>query len=42
VLSPGAPLNIEADVMIKLALEQQRAPRPSFDLTLEYLIANGY
>jgi riboflavin synthase len=42
VLSPGAPLNIEADVMIKLALEQQRAQRPSFDLTLEYLIANGY
>jgi riboflavin synthase len=41
VLRSGAPLNIEADVMIKLAVEQQRA-RPSSDLTLEYLIANGY
>ncbi|MGA8531140.1 MAG: riboflavin synthase [Acidobacteriaceae bacterium] len=40
VLEKGAPLNVEADVMIKLAL-QSRA-QSSFDLTLEYLLANGY
>ncbi len=40
-LSPGDPVNIEADVMIKLAVEQKRAV-PVFDLTLESLLANGY
>jgi riboflavin synthase len=39
VLQPGSPVNIEADVMIKLALQGKQ---PSFDVTLEYLLANGY
>lgn len=41
-LSPGVPVNIEADVMLRLALEQQRRPMVSFEVTLEYLLANGY
>jgi riboflavin synthase len=41
VLQPGAPVNIEADVMIKLAVDQKR-PNSSFEVTLEYLLANGY
>jgi riboflavin synthase len=40
VLQPGDPVNIEADVMIKLALQNRRTS--SFDVTLEYLLANGY
>ncbi|MFY9748330.1 MAG: riboflavin synthase [Acidobacteriaceae bacterium] len=39
VLQPGDPVNVEADVMIKLALQVRQ---PSFDVTLEYLLANGY
>lgn len=39
-LRPGAPVNVEADVMIKLAL--QGKPPSSFEVTLEYLLANGY
>ena len=39
-LKPGQPVNIEADVLIKYMA--QRALRPQFDLTLAYLIANGY
>ncbi len=41
VLQPGDPVNVEADVLIKLALEQQRQ-RPLFELTVDYLVANGY
>lgn len=41
VLRPGDPMNVEADVLIKLAVEQ-RNWRPSFELTTEYLLANGY
>ena len=43
-LKPGQPVNLEADVLIKF-LEQrasQEAQKPHFNLTLEYLIANGY
>jgi riboflavin synthase len=43
-LNAGQPVNIEADVMIKF-LEQRSAreqPAEQFDLTVEYLIANGY
>jgi riboflavin synthase len=36
----GQPVNIEADVLIKFM--EQRALKPQFDLTVEYLIANGY
>ena len=41
VLGAGDPVNVEADVMIKLAVEQNR-PKATFDVTLEYLLANGY
>lgn len=41
VLSPGAPVNVEADVMLRLA-EQRRQAQSSFEVTLEYLLANGY
>jgi riboflavin synthase len=39
-LRPGALVNIEADVLMKLALQQHRSQR--FELTLDYLIANGF
>jgi riboflavin synthase len=42
-LSPGAPVNIEADVLVKLALAQMQAQaKPSFELTEAWLVANGY
>ncbi len=41
VLRPGDPVNVEADVMIKLAVDQKR-PSSTFEVTLEYLLANGY
>ncbi|HTV82719.1 MAG TPA: riboflavin synthase [Acidobacteriaceae bacterium] len=42
VLQPGDPVNVEADVMMKLAVEQKRKPISTLEATLEYLIANGY
>ncbi len=39
-LASGSPINIEADVLMKLAL--QRTEKPEFKLTVDYLIANGY
>jgi len=39
---PGDLVNIEADVMLRLALEQGRPPVSQFEVSLEYLIANGY
>jgi riboflavin synthase len=42
-LRPGAPLNIEADVLVKLAWAQMQAEKkPAFDLTESWLVANGY
>jgi len=42
-LQPGAPLNIEADVLVKLAYQQmQERARSSFELTETWLVANGY
>jgi riboflavin synthase len=50
-LEPEAPLNIEADILMKLALaerlEQRAGPAPAnppepFELTEAFLIANGY
>jgi len=42
-LAPGAPLNIEADVLVKLAWSQMQAEKkPSFELTESWLVANGY
>jgi riboflavin synthase len=40
-LSPGALVNVEADVLVKFA-EQQSRKQEGFDLTLEYLMSNGY
>jgi riboflavin synthase len=40
-LAPGAPLNIEVDVLSKYA-ERQQHPSEKFTLTEQYLIANGY
>lgn len=39
-LQTGQPVNLEADVLIKFM--DQRAQQPHFELSLEYLIANGY
>lgn len=39
-LTPGSPVNIEADVLMKLAL--QRTHQPAFELTVDYLITHGY
>jgi riboflavin synthase len=45
-LSPGSPVNIEVDVLAKyaerLATESSVPDEKHFELTLEYLIANGY
>jgi riboflavin synthase len=42
-LAPGAPLNVEADVLVKLAYSQiQEREKPAFDLTEAWLVANGY
>jgi riboflavin synthase len=39
-LPPGSAVNLEADVLIKHA--RQQVTEAQFDLTLDYLIANGY
>ena len=42
-LVPGAPVNIEADVLVKLAVARmEEQARPQFDLTEPWLVANGY
>jgi riboflavin synthase len=41
-LGPGSPVNIEADVMLRLAAEQNLSAAQNFEVTLEYLLANGY
>ncbi len=42
-LLPGAPVNVEADVLVKLATQQAQTPKkPSFELTEAWLVANGY
>ena len=38
-LTPGSPVNLEADVLLKFAQKKQHS---GFELSLEYLIANGY
>jgi len=42
MLQPGDPMNIEADVMVKLAVERGQVQAHEFDVTLEYLLTNGY
>jgi len=41
-LGPGALVNLEADILMKLAIEKQREAENRFTPTLEYLVANGY
>ena len=41
-VTPGAPLNIEVDVLSKYAERQQKQPTEIFSLTEQYLMANGY
>jgi riboflavin synthase len=42
-LSAGAPLNVEADVLVKLAYQQmQSVTKQESDLTEAWLVANGY
>jgi riboflavin synthase len=42
-LAPGAPVNVEADVLVKLAYqEMQTRKKPSFELTEAWLVANGF
>jgi riboflavin synthase len=41
-LARGAPVNIEADVLVKLASVQAQAKKPDFELTESWLVANGY
>ena len=41
-LVPGSLVNLEADVLMKLAVEKQLEPARGFTPTVEYLIANGY
>ncbi len=42
-LAVGAPVNIEADVLVKLAaMQMQTEKKSSFELTEAWLVANGY
>ena len=42
-LDLGSPVNIEADVLLKLAhAEMQSKKKPDFELTESWLVANGY
>lgn len=42
-LKAGAPINIEADVLVKLAWEKMQAnEKPEFEVTEEWLVAHGY
>jgi riboflavin synthase len=42
-LAPGAPVNVEADVLVKLAHAQMIAQKkPEFELTEAWLVASGY
>jgi riboflavin synthase len=42
-LLPGAPINVEADVLVKLAYAKMLAEKkPTLDLTEAWLVASGY
>jgi riboflavin synthase len=41
-LKTGDLVNLEADVMMKFFEQRQKKAEPEFELTLDYLIANGY
>ena len=43
VLAVGSLVNVEADVLVKLAsMQMQAEKKPEFDLTEQWLVANGY
>jgi riboflavin synthase len=43
ILSAGAPVNVEADVLVKLAaMQMQAAKTPELELTEGWLVGNGY
>jgi riboflavin synthase len=41
-LTPGMAVNIEVDVLAKYAESRARYEAPKHELTVEYLLANGY
>jgi riboflavin synthase len=42
-LSVGAPVNVEADVLVKLAYQEMKSTKKTeFELTEAWLVANGY
>ncbi|HEX8710699.1 MAG TPA: riboflavin synthase, partial [Terracidiphilus sp.] len=41
-LAVGAPVNVEADVLVKLAAAQAQATKITSNLTAGWLVANGY
>jgi riboflavin synthase len=42
-LQPGSPVNVEADVLVKLAHNRMTADsKPSFELTESWLVSSGY
>jgi riboflavin synthase len=45
-LKAGAPVNVEADVLVKLAYqrmaENEAAQKPEFEITESWLVAHGY
>jgi riboflavin synthase len=41
-LAAGAPVNIEADVLMKLAYARLEEKKPDFELTEAWLVASGY
>jgi riboflavin synthase len=41
-LGVGSPVNVEADVLIKMAAMQARFKKPEFNITAEWLVANGF
>lgn len=46
-LAPGSPVNVEADVLLKLAAAREKnsalaRDKPEFELTESWLVANGY
>ncbi len=41
-LKPGAPINVEGDVLVKLAEQQMASKKSGLELTEDWLVANGY
>ncbi|HWA96440.1 MAG TPA: riboflavin synthase [Terracidiphilus sp.] len=41
-LACGAPINVEGDVLVKLAAQQMASKKSDFELTEDWLVASGY